>query len=82
MKYTGRTELQKRREAQMCEYCRREKGYFQVHHERKLADIKKGKKPWQKQMIARKRKTLVMGIKCHHDLHAGILPDMRFLEKE
>src|SRR6266545_1883373 len=82
MKYTGRTELQKRREAQMCEYCGREKGYFEVHHVRKLADIQNGKEPWEKLMIARRRKTLVVCIQCHHDLHNGILPDRRHLGNE
>jgi len=82
MKYTGRTELQQRREAQMCEYCEREKGYFEVHHVRKLADIKNGKEPWKKLMIARRRKTLIVCIQCHHDLHNGTLPDRRHMENE
>jgi RNA-directed DNA polymerase len=82
MQYTSRTELQKRREARKCEYCEREEGYFEVHHIRKLADIKKGKAPWEKLMIARRRKTLVLCIECHDKLHAGTLPDRRFLVKE
>ncbi len=82
MQYTGRTELEKRREARVCEYCERKDGYFEVHHVRKLADIKKGKAPWEKLMIARKRKTLVLCIECHDKLHAGTLPDRRQLTKE
>ncbi len=80
--YTVRTELQKRREARQCEYCEKEEGYHEVHHIRKLADIAKGKAPWEKLMIARRRKTLVLCIECHDRLHAGTLPDRRFLLKE
>ncbi len=82
MQYTVRTELQKRREARVCEYCERKDGYFEVHHGRKLADIKKGKAPWEKLMIARRRKTLVLCIECHDKLHAGTLHDRRHLAKE
>src|SRR5712691_7911516 len=82
MQYTIRTELQKRREARVCEYCERKEGYFEVHHVRKLADIQKGKEPWEKLMIARRRKTLVLCIECHDQLHAGTLPDRRHLVKE
>src|SRR5438093_1168693 len=82
MQYTGKTELQKRREARKCECCEREEGYFEVHHVRKLADIKKGKASWEKLMIARRRKTLVLCIECHDRLHTGTLPDRRFLVKE
>jgi hypothetical protein len=82
MQYTGKTELQKRREARKCEYCEREEGYFEVHHVRKLAAIKKGKASWAKLMIARRRKTLVLCIECHDRLHTGTLPDRRFLVKE
>jgi len=82
MQYSARTELQKRREARQCEYCEKEQGYFEVHHVRKLADIKKGKASWEKLMIARRRKTLVLCIECHDQLHTGTLPDRRFLVKE
>ncbi len=80
-KYTGGSELLKRMDANKCEYCGKEKGYFEVHHVRQLADIKEGKQPWQKLMIARKRKTLVLCIGCHDKLHAGTLPDRRHVLK-
>ena len=60
-----------------CEYCGKEKGYFEVHHVRKLSDIKDGKEPWQMHMIARRRKTLVLCVECHDLLHAGKLPAWR-----
>lgn len=80
-KYTGGSALSKRMDANKCEYCEKAGGYFEVHHVRKLADIKEGKQPWQKLMIARKRKTLVFCIDCHHKLTHGKLPDRRHLWK-
>lgn len=77
---TSRTELLARLAARRCEYCNTNEGPFQVHHVRKLADIAKGKATWQKLMIARRRKTLVLCQPCHVDLHRGTLPDRRFAE--
>jgi len=80
-KYTGGSDLLKRMSANKCEYCGQAGGYFEVHHVRKLADIKEGKQSWEKLMIARKRKTLVLCVDCHHKLTAGKLPDRRYLLK-
>jgi RNA-directed DNA polymerase len=77
-KYThSRTELVQRLNAERCEYCGREKGYFEVHHVRKLSDIKDGKEPWQRLMIAMQRKTIVLCIECHDQLTAGKLPSWK-----
>src|SRR5216683_60191 len=76
-KYTGGSELLKRMDANKCEYCEKEGGYFENHHVKKLANIKKGTQTWQRLMIARKRKTLVLCVECHDKLHAGTLPDVR-----
>jgi group II intron reverse transcriptase/maturase len=75
--YAGRTEILERLAAEICEYCGKEDGYFEVHHVRKLADLKDGKEKWQKQMSARRRKTMVLCVECHDLLHAGILPSWR-----
>lgn len=84
-KYNGRTELVARMNANVCEYCGESKGYFEVHHIRKMKDIKDGKADWQKHMIARNRKTMVLcaGHKtsCHTLLHAGKLPDRRYFQE-
>jgi len=79
--YTSGSELLRRINANKCEYCEREGGYFQIHHVRKLADIKEGKQPWEKIMIARKRKTIVLCVDCHQKLTKGTLPDRRYLLK-
>jgi len=69
-----RTEIVRRLLARKCEYCATETGPFVVHHVRKMGDIKGGKEPWQRLMVARSRKTLVLCESCHKLLHAGRLP--------
>ncbi len=71
-KFRGRTELGRRLRAHQCEWCGTGEGSMEVHHVRKLKDLK-GKKAWERQMIARRRKTMVLCKKCHVDLHAGRL---------
>ncbi len=70
----GRNELVQRLMADKCEMCG-STDKVQVHHVRKLADLKKpGRKTpslYQQNMLARKRKTLVLCNQCHVDLHAG-----------
>lgn len=72
LKYRNRTELGKRLRAQTCEWCGTEVGPIQVHHVRKLGNLK-GKTLWERQMIERQRKTMVLCERCHDDLHAGRL---------
>ena len=71
------TEIVERLRAEECEYCRKTGGYFEVHHIRKIADIKDGKEQWEKVTIARNRKKIVLCVECHDLLHAGKLPDYR-----
>ena len=71
-KYFSRTSLIQRLEAKKCEFCGDENGPFEVHHVKKIKDLK-GKASWEKLMISRKRKTMVLCKDCHHKLHAGKL---------
>lgn len=80
--YQGYTELIERINAERCEYCGKSDGYFEVHHVRKVKESKDGKQKWQKIMVIRNRKTLVLCIECHRLLHRGILPDWRFLNNK
>ncbi len=73
----ARVEITRRLHANTCEYCGKDQGYVEVHHAKKLKDLK-GKELWQYQMIARRRKTLVLCIECHKRLHSGQLQDWRF----
>jgi group II intron reverse transcriptase/maturase len=76
--YMGMTELERRITANSCEICGKYDGYFEVHYVKKVKDLKDGKQSWEKYMISRRRKTLILCIECHDLLHAGILPDWRF----
>lgn len=75
--FNGRTELIKRLLADTCEICGSTKN-CEVHHIRKLADLKrKGRKvkpQWATIMAARQRKTLVVCVGCHDGIHAGKMP--------
>ena len=70
--YSAVTSLEDRLKANKCEWCGITEGKFEVHHVRKLKDLK-GKKQWEQFMIARNRKTMVMCLDCHDKLHAGKL---------
>jgi len=69
-----RNELITRLLADTCELCG-SRDNIQVHHVRKLADLKvdgrKEKPIWKQIMISRKRKTLVVCRPCHVAIHAG-----------
>jgi group II intron reverse transcriptase/maturase len=70
------TDLIQRLQADQCEICGSQNN-CEVHHIRKLDDLKKrwkGRKEkpvWVKRMIALRRKTLIVCRKCHDDIHAG-----------
>ncbi|HEY4382973.1 MAG TPA: RNA-guided endonuclease IscB [Ktedonobacteraceae bacterium] len=78
----SRSEITKRLNRKVCEYCGTKEGSFEVHHIRKLKDVAKGKELWKQMMAARHRKTLVLCRTCHHRLHAGTLPDKEALKKD
>lgn len=73
---SSRTDLIQRLQANECELCGSRKS-CEVHHIRKLADLKhrwrgrKEKPEWVKRMIALRRKTLVVCKQCHTHIHAG-----------
>lgn len=59
-----------------CELCGRATEVLEVHHIRRLKDIrlkvKEGKaKRWQATMVGRNRKTLVVCIPCHNQIHSS-----------
>lgn len=75
----NRTEFVERLNANQCELCGAEDRACEVHHVRKMADMKVA--PLGRKMIsARSRKRIVLCRPCHVDLHAGRLPDRRQLQ--
>jgi len=75
-KYQRQTELGQRLRAHQCEWCGRQEGQIEVHHVRKLKDLK-DKEVWERQMMARQRKTMVLCEECHDELHAGRLSEAK-----
>lgn len=74
---TGR-QLINRLNANVCELCGKNEGEFEVHHVRKLKDIKdkykrRGKAipRWVLIMSRIRRKTLIVCECCHHSIHSG-----------
>ena len=64
--------LIQRLKARKCEWCEAENVDLEVHHVRRLKDLK-GKALWERAMIGRRRKTMVLCTACHDLLHAGKL---------
>jgi len=63
------TTFESRLKAKTCELCgATESDYYEIHHVRKVKDLK-GKEPWERAMIAKRRKTLVVCRNCHHEIH-------------
>jgi hypothetical protein len=61
--------LESRLKAKVCELCgTAESEHYEIHHVNKLKNLK-GKQLWEKVMIAKRRKTLVVCRKCHHEIH-------------
>lgn len=74
--FSSRTDLVQRLQANECEIYGSQEN-CEVHHVRKLADLKnrwrgrKEKPAWVMRMIAMQRKTLVVCEKCHVAIHTG-----------
>lgn len=66
------TRLTDRLQGHVCEFCGAETEDIEIHHVRKLKDLS-GKAEWERQMIARKRKTMALCHSCHVKLHNGKL---------
>lgn len=66
--YTNVNSLEARLKAKRCELCGKSEGRFEIHHIRRLKDLK-GKEQWEKAMIARRRKTLILCEECHVKVH-------------
>lgn len=65
--YMAKTELEQRINANVCEWCGKQDEHCEVHHVKRLKDLK-GKALWEKLMIERKRKTLVLCQECHNKI--------------
>jgi len=65
----SRTTFESRLKAKKCELCgNTEAEHYEVHHVHKVKDLK-GKELWERAMIAKRRKTIVLCRGCHHKIH-------------
>lgn len=65
------TTLESRLKAKICEVCGcTESDRYEIHHVNKVKNLK-GKSEWEKIMIAKRRKTIVVCHKCHMAIHHG-----------
>lgn len=65
----SRNTLEERLKAKVCELCGDTNAeYYEIHHVHKVKDLK-GKNDWERAMIAKRRKTLVLCRNCHHKVH-------------
>lgn len=65
--------IEKRLKARVCELCgATESACFEIHHVNKVKNLK-GKEPWERAMIAKRRKTLVVCQECHYKIHGKSL---------
>ena len=65
------TTLESRLKARICEVCGcTENDRYEIHHVNKVKNLK-GKSEWEKIMIAKRRKTIVVCHKCHMAIHHG-----------
>ena len=63
------TTLESRLKAKICELCgTTESSHYEIHHVNKVKNLK-GKKQWEKLMIAKRRKTMVVCRNCHYKIH-------------
>jgi group II intron reverse transcriptase/maturase len=65
----NRNTFDKRLNADICELCGKTgAGKYEIHHIHKVKDLK-GKELWERAMISKKRKTLVVCHQCHQNIH-------------
>lgn len=65
----SRNSFENRLKAKVCELCgTTESELYELHHVNKVKNLK-GKKVWERAMIAKRRKTLVVCATCHDEIH-------------
>lgn len=78
---TARSDILDRLNARVCEACGTTDVPMEVHHARKLADMRQA--PLLRRVTAaRRRKRIVLCRPCHLALHAGTLPDVRHMDMQ
>ena len=76
----GRSDVLVRLRANRCEYCGATNVPCEIHHARRMSDMKNSPL-WKQVAAARKRKRIVLCVPCHKALHAGKLHTRKRLDK-
>jgi group II intron reverse transcriptase/maturase len=64
------TTFESRLKAKQCELCgTTQSEHYEIHHVNKVKNLS-GKELWERVMIAKRRKTIVICRKCHHAIHS------------
>lgn len=80
MNGSTRNTFEQRLNANVCELCgNTESDHYEIHHVHKVKDLK-GKEPWERAMIAKRRKTLVVCRDCHKKIHRQSCKDQTTME--
>lgn len=54
---------------------------MRVHHVKGMKDLEKGIALWKRIMSEMRRKTMILCLDCHNELHGSGLPDWRAISK-
>lgn len=66
---SSRTSFEDRLKAKVCELCgSTDSEFYEVHHINKVKNLS-GKQAWERIMISKRRKTMVVCRQCHHAIH-------------
>ncbi|KAA3638067.1 MAG: hypothetical protein DWQ02_05630, partial [Bacteroidetes bacterium] len=76
----GRSDVLDRLRANRCEYCGATNVPCEIHHARRMSDMKDSPL-WKQVAAARKRKRIVLCVPCHNTLHAGKLHTRKRFDK-
>ena len=65
----SRSTFEEKLKAHKCELCgKTDAEHYEIHHVHKVKDLK-GKELWEQNMIAKRRKTIVVCRECHYKIH-------------
>lgn len=75
--YNSSTSMLDKLSARECEWCGKTDCNIEIHHIRKLGELRKSKETWKVRMMERKRKTMALCTDCHINLHRGTLTNIK-----
>ena len=65
----NKTTIRHRLATGICELCEKSCGTHEIHHASSLKELK-GNNAWEKIMLSKRRKTLMVCVECHKKIHS------------